>query len=206
MNKTVILCALIAAAVTTQAATNNTAFVKDWGRDALAFTLNDVSFGMTYSQVTNENCEYKQVAPPKSELKTASFLIVSVAEDKIPIGEMRPDVKLYVVKNVYFNNQDRVVAIEMIFANLDTDKKTFVMRKLDSKYEIMPAEVKNVARYKVSDHVEILSRAVETDFTENEFGRKIPVAYSIKNLYFHVPKYQEALKQASKKTLPGELI
>lgn len=192
--------------LSTRAATNGTAFAKDWGREALAFTLNETSFGMTYAQVTNVNAEYATVAPPESELKTVSYLIVSVAEDKIPIGEMRPDVKLHVIKNVYFNQDNRVVAIEMVFSNLDLDKKTFVMRKLDQKYDVIPTEIKNVYRYHVYDNVEILCRVVETMYTENEFGRKIPQAFAVKNLYFHIPKYKEALKNAGKKSLPGELI
>ena len=180
--------------------------LKDWGADCATFEKNETKFGMTFAEVTNASAEYAQVETPESPLKVVSFLIVSVAEDKIPIGETRSDVTIFVVKNVYFNQDNRVVAFEMKFANLDGDKTKFVLDKLDNKYDIIRTDVKGNFLYKASDNIEIRTEVVPTDFVTNEFGRKKAVAYGISNFYYHKTKYPEALKKAGDKVIPSELI
>jgi hypothetical protein len=180
--------------------------LKDWGADCATFELNETKFGMTFAEVTNASAEYAQVVTPESPLKVVSFLIVSVAEDRIPIGETRSDVTIFVVKNVYFNQDDRAVAIEMKFANLDGDKTKFVLSKLDNKYEVIRSDVKRNFLYKASDNIEIRTEVIPTDFVTNEFGRKKAVAFGIVNLYYHKTKYKEALKKAGEKVIPAELI
>jgi hypothetical protein len=205
--KTLAVCVVFCLGLTAVCGAELSAeMLKDWGADCATFELNETKFGMTFAEVTNASAEYAQVETPESPLKVVSFLIVSVAEDKIPIGETRSDVTIFVVKNVYFNHDDRVVAIEMKFANLDGDKTKFVLDKLDNKYDIIRTDVKGNFLYKASDNIEIRTEVVPTDFVTNEFGRKKAVAYGIVNLYYHKTKYPEALKKAGDKVIPSELI
>jgi len=119
MMKILALCTILCLGITSLcSAEMSVAMQKEWGPDTAKFTLNETKFGMTYTEVTNASSEYAQVEPPKSSLKVVSFLIATVAEDRIPIGETRPDVTIFVVKNVFFNQADQVVAIEMKFVRL----------------------------------------------------------------------------------------
>jgi len=205
--KILTACTLLCLGLTTICSAEMSAEMqKEWGADAVKFTLNETKFGMTYAEVTNASSEYAQVETPKSPLKVVSFLIASVAEDRIPIGETRADVTIFVVKNVYFNQDGRVVAIEMKFANLDGDKVKFILSKLDAKYDVIRSDVKRNILYKATENIEIHTEVVKTDYSTNEFGRKKAIAFGIVNLYFHKVKYKEALKKAGDKVIPSELI
>ena len=205
--KILALCTILCLGITSICSAKLTAAMeKEWGADVAEFTLNETKFGMTYTDVTNASSEYAQVETPKSPLRVVSFLIATVAEDRIPIGETRSDVTIFVVKNVFFNQAGYVVAIEMKFANLDGDKVKFILRKLDAKYDVIRSDTKRSFLYKVSENIEIETEVVPTDFVTNEFGRKKAFAFGVVNLYYQKEKYKEALKKTGDTVIPSELI
>ncbi|NLF40402.1 hypothetical protein GX586_13240 [bacterium] len=173
----------------------------DWGSDVAEFAINGTYLGMTKADVTNSNAMFLRIKPPQSTLDVISYLVLSTTEDKVNIGHTRTNVVLDVVKNVYFNTDGRAVAIEMVFMNLDPDKKRALFERIDRKYDPLPGTKPNYFRYAVSDRIGLESTAIPTATDPGVGAGDKPSMFTIKNFYFHKAKYPEALRGTKKEIL-----
>jgi hypothetical protein len=178
----------------------------DWGSDIAEFSVNNTYIGMTKADLTNSSSMYLRIKPPKSELDVISYLVLSVTEDKIGIGHTRTNVVINVVKNVYFNKEGRAVAIEMVFDNLDPDKKRGLLERIDAKYSILPTTKPDFFRYSVSEHIALDTTAVPTELDGDVSALEKGTMFTVKNFYYHREKYPEAMRGTKKEVLFHNLL
>ena len=162
------------------------------------FAIHGITFGMDKATVTNLNSRYPMVAPPDSQLDVVSYRILSLPEEQTKVGLRRPGVVIEVVKSVFFNHAGEVVAVEMVFTNLDLDKRRFILDSLDRKYETLPDNRKDFWRYSVNNDIVLESTAVEITPQRVVEGAVMPAVYTLKNLYFDKTLYRAAHDETRK--------
>ena len=207
MNLTVLRLLLCLSVASAALAVNTPADLpQDWGNDIKDFKINDTFLGMSKAAVTNASTQYRALQPPESNLDVLSYLVVAVSEDKVGIGNARPDVTINVIKNVFFNQNQQVVAIEMVFTNLDADKRRYALDRLDNKYDTLPTAKKDFYRYSVSPSILLETTVVPTDSDTSIFLESRPTEFTIRNFYYHKAKYREALQKTKKQVVLDDLI
>jgi len=168
----------------------------DWGEDIATFNINNTYFGTTKAAVTNGNSQYTVMPAPESPLDVVSYRILAVPDERLKIGAIRPGVIVEILKNVYFNKAGEVVAIEMVFTNLDVDKRRYLFEALDRKYEGVPDERRNFWKYKVSANIQLETTVAETAPQQVVGGKVMSASYRVSNLYMHKTRYRAALDEA----------
>lgn len=179
---------------------------KDWTPDIFSVAVHGTYFGMTKEAVSNQHARYKMAAKPASELDGLSYVILEVPEDRIGIGQARPNVIVTCVKTMYFNQDGRVVAIEMMFSRLDNDKRVHLLSQLERRYTPQPMTRKNFYRYTLSENIQLETTVKATGYATSIFSGDVPVEFSVRNFYTHRPKYREALLRSTRAPLLDGLL
>lgn len=179
---------------------------RDWSPDIFTVAIHGTYFGMTKDAVSNQHARYKPAPKPASELDALSYTILAVPEDRIGIGQARPNVIVTCVKTMYFNQDGRVVAIEMIFSRLDNDKRVHLLDQLERRYTALPMTRKNFYRYTLSDNIHLETTVKPTTVASSIFGGNTPVEFTVRNFYTHRPKYREALLRSTRAPLLDGLL
>ncbi|MCX7847774.1 MAG: hypothetical protein N2595_07085 [bacterium] len=178
----------------------------DWGPDVARVAIHGTYFGMTREAVSNQHARYKPAPKPTSELDAQSYVVLAVPEDRLGIGQARPNVIVTCVKTIYFNQEGRVVAIEMVFAPLDNDKRVHLLDQLERRYTAQPVTRKNFYRYTVSDNIQLETTVKPTAFQSSIFAGDTPVEFTVRNFYTYRPKYREALERSTRVPLLDGLL
>ncbi len=178
----------------------------DWTPDIFRIAVHGTHFGMTKEAVSNQHARYKAAPKPASELDALSYTILAVPEDRIGIGQARPNVIVTCVKTIYFNQDGRVVAIEMTFTRLDNDKRVHLLDQLERRYTALPMTRKNFYRYTLSDNIQLETTVKPTAFQSSIFSADVPVEFTVRNFYTHRPKYREALQRSARAPLLDGLL
>lgn len=178
----------------------------DWTPDIFTVAIHGTYFGMTKEAVSNQHARYKPAPKPASELDALSYTILAVPEDRIGIGQARPNVIVTCVKTIYFNQDGRAVAIEMTFSRLDNDKRVHLLDQLERRYTALPMTRKNFYRYTLSDNIQLETTVKPTAFASSIFGGDTPVEFTVRNFYTHRPKYREALLRSTRAPLLDGLL
>lgn len=178
----------------------------DWGPDVAQVAIHGTYFGMTRAAVSNQHARYQPAPRPPSELDALSYVVLAVPENRLGIGHERPNVIVRCVKTIYFNQEGRVVAIEMVFSPLDNDKRVHLLDQLERRYTALPMTRKNFYRYTVSENVVLETTVTPTAFERSAVGIDTPVEFTIRNFYTYRPKYREALQRTTRVPLLDGLL
>ncbi len=207
--KRLMICALVTMGMAAYAAELTPATLNlptNWTADIFSVSVHGTHFGMTKADVSNQHARYKSERPPRSDLDVLSYTILSVPEERIGIGKARPDVMVTCVKNIYFDQDERAVAIEMLFTNIDNDKRVHLLDQLERRYTSQPVSRKNFYRYTVSDNIQLETTLKPTAFETGLFGADMPSEYLLRNFYTHRTKYREALVRSQRAPLLDGLL
>jgi len=197
MAVTPLVCALVLLAAAPIHA-DDPAAVPAWVAGVTNVVIGGISLGMTKTAVTNNDARYRVLAPPVNELDSSRCLLLSVPEEKLGIGNVRPGFKVDIIRTVFFDKDDRAVAIEMTFAPVDIDKRNHILTQLERKYIGQPRVRKDVYKYRVSPVVELLT-TVESCGPRRTNGPNTSSDYTVRNLYYHTSKFPEAVRQVQSK-------
>jgi hypothetical protein len=165
-----------------------------WVAGVTNFVIGGVTLGMTKTAVTNIDARYRMLTPPADELDTTHCLLLSVPEEKLGIGMVRPGVTVNISRTVYFNQEGRAVAVEMTFVPICLDKRSFMLSQLERKYKGQPRVRKDVYRYSVSPAIELVC-TIEPYGEPRQRGESTVSDYRVRNFYYHISKYPEAMRQ-----------
>ncbi|GEM_PF-1773765 len=195
---TTLLCALALLSTATARAVEPAA-IPAWVAGVTNVVIGGVTLGMTKTTVTNIDARYRVLSPPPNELDTTRCLLLSVPEEKLGIGRVRPGFKVDITRTVFFDQDGRAVAIEMTFAPVDIDKRNHILTQLERKYLGQPRVRKDVYKYRVSPVVELVT-TVEPCGQPRTSGVNTVTDYSVRNLYYHTSQFPEAVRhvQSSK--------
>ncbi len=170
------------------------AAVPAWVAGVTNVVIGGITLGMTKTAVTNNDARYRALSPPVNELDTARCLLLSVPEEKLGIGMVRPGFNVNITRTAFFDQDGRTVAIEMTFAPVDIDKRNHILTQLERKYIGQPRVRKNVYKYRVSPVIELLT-TVEPCGPRHTNGPNSGSDYTVRNLYYHTGQFPAAVRQ-----------
>jgi len=168
--------------------------VPAWVAGVTNVVIGGVTLGMTKAAVTNIDARYHVLSSPVNDLDTTRCLLLSVPEEKLGIGNVRPGFKVNIIRTVFFDKDDRAVAIEMTFSPVDIDKRNHILTQLERKYIGQPRVRKDAYKYRVSPVVELLT-TVEPCGPRRTNGPNTSSDYTVRNLYYHTSQFPAAVRQ-----------
>ena len=169
------------------------AAVPAWVAGVTNVIIGGVTLGMTKAAVTNIDARYHVLSSPVNELDTTRCLLLSVPEEKLGIGNVRPGFKVDITRTVFYDQDDRAVAIEMTFSPVDIDKRNHILTQLERKYLGQPRVRKDAYKYRVSPVIELLT-TVEPCGPRRTNGPNTSSDYTVRNLYYHTSQFPAAVR------------